>query len=73
MRWLLSLFGREPEPTTEDPPQRYHCIRFITDRGEQVGVLLTDEEFERGITRWVDTVDEMPIEATDPDGDERVI
>ena len=46
--------------------ERLHCIRFMTERGEQVAVLLTTEEFERGLMRWVDTVDTMPIDTTEP-------
>jgi hypothetical protein len=44
----------------------------MTERGEQVAVLLTTEEFERGITRWVDTIDSMPIESVDLEKDERI-
>jgi hypothetical protein len=36
----------------------------MTEKGEQIGILLTTEEFERGIARWVDTIDEMPIQMT---------
>jgi hypothetical protein len=36
----------------------------MTEKGEQIGILLTAEEFERGIARWVDTIDEMPIQMT---------
>jgi len=57
-------------PPVED--QKMHCIRFMTERGEQIGILLTTEEFERGMRRWVDTVDQMPIETADPDIDERI-
>lgn len=44
----------------------------MTERGEQVAVLLTTEEFERGLTRWVETVDTMPIDTTDPNEDEGI-
>jgi hypothetical protein len=53
-------------------PERLHCIRFVTERGEQIAVLLTTEEFERGLMRWVETVDTMPISMTEEDGDERM-
>jgi hypothetical protein len=44
----------------------------MTDRGEQIGILLTSEEFETGIRRWVDTIEEMPIDTASPAEDERV-
>ena len=73
MQWLSRLFGRsEPEETEDEAPQKLHCIRFMTDRGEQVAILLTTEEFERGMLRWVETIDTMPIEAIDKDSDEGI-
>lgn len=79
MRWLRdlfrALFGGDAElpPKPVIPvPERLHCIRFMTERGEQVAVLLTTEEFERGLTRWVETVDTMPIQMVDEEADERV-
>ena len=78
MNWLkrlLKFFGwtitraDEIVPPTEE---KYHCIRFMTDRGEQIGILLTSEEFETGIRRWVDTIEEMPIETANPADDERI-
>lgn len=44
----------------------------MTERGEQIAVLLTTEEFERGLTRWVETVDTMPISMTEDEDDERI-
>lgn len=64
MKLLKALFGK-PEPLL--PPAvipvatKYHCIRFMTDRGEQIGMLLTQEEFETGVNRWVQNVSTMPI------------
>ncbi len=78
MAWpkrLLEYFGWTLARSNEIvPPQeeRYHCIRFMTDRGEQIGILLTAEEFETGIRRWVDTIEEMPIDTSSPTEDERV-
>lgn len=75
MKWLARLFGRETDDTDDtdgDTPEKFHCIRFMTDKGEQVAILLTSEEFERGMLRWVETIDTMPIEATDPDSDEGI-
>ena len=72
MNWLkkiLNWFGftlsRRLEPIVPPQKERFHCIRFMTEKGEQIGILLTTEEFERGIARWVDTIDEMPIQMTD--------
>jgi len=72
MGWLQRLLKRELPPKQEVKDERMHCIRFMTERGEQVGILLTTEEFERAIQRWVDTVDHMPIETADPEIDERL-
>ena len=80
MRWLgdffRALFGKATAPpppiNVPDQPERLHCIRFMTERGEQVAVLLTTEEFERGLMRWVETVDTMPISMTEQDADERI-
>lgn len=69
MRWLSRLFGRG-DVEDEKVAERLHCIRFTTDRGEQVAVLLTTEEFERGMLRWVETIDRMPIETIGNDSDE---
>jgi hypothetical protein len=79
MRWLRDLFralfgGKTilPPPPVIPQPERLHCIRFMTERGEQIAVLLTTEEFERGLMRWVETVDTMPISMTEQDADERI-
>ena len=45
----------------------------MTEKGEQIGILLTSQEFERGIHRWVDTIQEMPIDAVDPQIDEGIM
>lgn len=73
MGWLQRLLSRRREmPVQEAQDEKMHCIRFMTERGEQVGILLTSEEFERGIRRWIDTVDQMPIDTVDPETDERM-
>ena len=62
MRFLRAIFGQsEPEPKTEPKQEKYHCIRFMTERGEQVGMLLTHDEFETAVNRWVQNVSSMPI------------
>jgi len=41
----------------------------MTERGEQVGMLLTHEEFEIAVNRWVQNVSTMPIsEEVDEEG-----
>lgn len=64
MRFLERLFRREEEkPIPQEPkPEKYHCVRFMTERGEQVGMLLTQEEFETAVGRWVQTIKSMPIQ-----------
>ena len=78
MKWLSRLsrvFGKSESEEVDDnePPERFHCIRFMTEKGEQVAILLNSEEFERGMRRWVETIDTMPIEATDKDSDEGIL
>ena len=78
MKWLSRLsrlFGKSESEEVDDnePPERFHCIRFMTETGEQVAILLNSEEFERGMRRWVETIDTMPIEATDKDSDEGIL
>jgi hypothetical protein len=79
MNWLkrlLEYFGwsltRTDEMVVAPEQEKYHCIRFMTDKGEQIGILLTSDEFETGIRRWVDTIEEMPIEMANPTEDERI-
>jgi hypothetical protein len=42
--------------------EKYHCVRFMTEKGEQLGLLLTHEEFEKGVFRWVQKIETMPIQ-----------
>lgn len=68
MGFLKNLFSRKPEEADEQKkPLKYHCIRFMTERGEQMGLLLTQDEFETAVNRWVQTIDEMPITETADD------
>lgn len=68
----ITKIGSKEDTSSDSVPEKMHCIRFMTERGEQVAVLLTTDEFERGITRWVDTIDSMPIESVDLEKDERI-
>ena len=70
MGWFTDWFKKEEK--TEDVQEKMHCIRFMTERGEQLGMLLTTEEFQRAVQRWVNTIDEMPIETADISNDERI-
>jgi hypothetical protein len=49
-----------------DEQEKMHCIRFMTERGEQLGMLLTHSEFQTAVQRWVENIDTMPIEVVDP-------
>lgn len=71
MQWIKRLLGREVE---EEPieEERLHCIRFMTERGEQLGMLLTHSEFHTAVQRWVDTIDTMPIETANPNEDDPI-
>lgn len=72
MGWLRRLLDRKPVEVEPPKDEKMHCIRFMTERGEQVGILLTTEEFHAGLRRWIDTVDQMPIDTADPEMDERI-
>jgi hypothetical protein len=67
MNFLRKLLGRnKPENQEETQAEQYHCIRFMTERGEQLGMLLTHSEFQTAVQRWVENIDTMPIEVVDP-------
>ena len=67
MRWLRKLLGLETiEPLSPVKEEKMHCIRFMTERGEQLGMFLTHSEFQTAVQRWIDTIETMPIEAVDP-------
>jgi hypothetical protein len=79
MNWLKRLFKyfgwsftRADQMVVPPKQEKFHCIRFMTDRGEQIGILLTGEEFETGIRRWVDSIEEMPIETTNATDEESI-
>ncbi len=82
MNWLRKMFDflfgwkvtkiNEEKKSDDVMQERMHCIRFMTERGEQLAVLLTTDEFETGIRRWIDTIDTMPIDTADVEKDERV-
>lgn len=61
MKFIKQLFGK-PETPLPPPNMKYHCVRFMTERGEQLGLLLTHEEFERAVFRWVQNIETMPIQ-----------
>ena len=64
MNFIQRLLGKKQEdpPPVEPTPQKYHCIRFMTARGEQLGMLLTHEEFETAVNRWVSQISSMPVQ-----------
>ncbi len=67
MRWLRKLLGLDSSPMMpSDEQEKMHCIRFMTERGEQLGMLLTHSEFQTAVQRWVENIDTMPIEVVDP-------
>ena len=37
-------------------------LKKNAQKGEQLGLLLTHEEFERAVFRWVQNIDTMPIQ-----------
>lgn len=64
MEFIKRIFSKPESPPTPEitkPQEKYHCIRFMTERGEQIGMLLTHDEFETAVNRWVQNVTTMPI------------
>ncbi len=63
MRFFSKLFKANVEEDTPPPkPTKYHCIRFMTEKGEQLGMLLTHDEFDTACHRWIQNVSTMPID-----------
>jgi len=62
MKFIKKLFGHPEPPAPPARLEKYHCVRFMTEKGEQLGLLLTHEEFERAVFRWVQNIDTMPIQ-----------
>ena len=60
MKFIKRLFSSD-EVLPPAKIEKYHCVRFMTEKGEQLGLLLTQEEFERAIFRWTQTIETMPI------------
>jgi hypothetical protein len=61
MKFIKRLFS-SGEVLPPAKIEKYHCVRFMTEKGEQLGLLLTHEEFERAVFRWVQTIESMPIQ-----------
>lgn len=62
MKFIKKLFGHPEPPPPPARLEKYHCVRFMTEKGEQLGLLLTHEEFEIAVFRWVQNIDTMPIQ-----------
>jgi len=62
MKFIKQLFGKSETPLSPPKIEKYHCVRFMTEKGEQLGLLLTHEEFERAVFRWVQNIETMPIQ-----------
>lgn len=62
MKFIKQLFGKPETPLPPSKIEKYHCVRFMTEKGEQLGLLLTHEEFERAVFRWVQNIETMPIQ-----------
>lgn len=64
MKFFSKLFGAKKEEPQPEPmvKEKYHCISFITERGEQLGMLLTHDDFDKAVNRWVQNVSTMPIQ-----------
>lgn len=68
MSFFGKLFHSKKDKETDHLTQpkksdeRYHCVRFMTEKGEQLGMLLTHKEFDTAVHRWVQNVSTMPID-----------
>jgi hypothetical protein len=64
VKWFKSLFVKadesaQPKVVSADEP-RYHCVRIFRKEGDELIMLLTEEEMENGIRRAVERIGVVP-------------
>lgn len=63
-KWFKRFFTKDQEPVglpidSADEP-RYHCVRIFRREGDEIVMLLTEEEMENGIRRAVEKIGVVP-------------
>jgi hypothetical protein len=62
LNWVKSLFAKETPlpPLAENSKTRYHCVRIFRKEGDEIVMLLTEEEMENGIRRAIEHIGVVP-------------
>lgn len=59
--WVKGLFVKnDKKPVDLDKNTRYHCVRIFRKEGDEIVMLLSEEEIERGISRAVQEIGVIP-------------
>jgi hypothetical protein len=59
--WVKGLFAKKDENVVDmDKDTRYHCVRIFRKEGDEIVMLLSEEEIERGIRRAVQEIGVIP-------------
>jgi predicted ATP-grasp superfamily ATP-dependent carboligase len=59
--WVKGLFTKKDENVVDmDKDARYHCVRIFRKEGDEIVMLLSEEEIERGISRAVQEIGVIP-------------
>jgi hypothetical protein len=59
--WVKGLFTKKDENVVDmDKDTRYHCVRIFRKEGDEIVMLLSEEEIERGISRAVQEIGVIP-------------
>ena len=62
LSWVKSLFVKKvEEPIDYDENTRYHCVRIFRKEGDEIVMLLTEEEIQRGIRRAIHKIGVIPF------------
>jgi hypothetical protein len=60
--WVKGLFVKtEVKPIDTEDKTRYHCIRIFRKEGDEIVMLLSEEEIERGVCRAVQDIGVIPF------------
>lgn len=57
--WLKNPFKRKT-PIAIPADERYHCVRIFRKEGDEIVMLLTEQEMENGIRRAIEKIGVVP-------------
>lgn len=64
VKWLKSFFSKTKEPVSlpvdSSESSRYHCVRIFRKEGDEMILLLTEQEIENGIRRAIEHIGVVP-------------